>query len=553
MAWPSEVRYGFLTEKRTFSIFLIITIAIFLCPLPVLSATRIMPLGDSITKGWYGSVYRWGYRKPLYDKLTNDLYDFDFIGSSVDGVFSDPNHEGHNGWRADELLNGRIGEPGAGKLQIWLNIYSPDVILLHIGTNDITQGHPNTVNEVNDIFNLIDSYEYANNKHITVFLALIINRRIDSDAAKRAQTTQLNSSIYTLAMNRITTGDDIIIVDMETALDYSIGADMSDEVHPNDNGYLKMANIWYDALSDYFKSLPVAISGYVFETDTNTPLKGVLIEADSNTLATETDANGFYQLLASPGWTSSVIAQKEGYIFDPNSIIYTDVNQDYTDMNYTAMLMTFTISGFVLRQDNVTPIEGVDISADNGAGSVLTDTNGFYQIVVDYNWTGNITAAKDSYGFSPNSIHYQFVNQNYSDQNFTGSQYDFNITGFIKNQCGLPVKDVFVNADNNGLHAITDINGFYKVWVNSLWSGTVSPVKQDYTFNPDSITYIDISADQTDQNFIAYNTYDLDCDLYVGWGDIAVFAQNWLGSDIVDLDNNGIVDFIDFAQLALVW
>jgi len=44
-------------------------------------------------------------------------------------------------------------------------------------------------------------------------------------------------------MNRIANGDDIIIVDMESELDYSIGADMADEVHPNDSGYTKMAAV----------------------------------------------------------------------------------------------------------------------------------------------------------------------------------------------------------------------------------------------------------------------------------------------------------------------
>ena len=70
-----------------------------------------MPLGDSITRGWFGSVGHWGYRKPLYDNLSREGFNFDFVGSYVDGSFPDPNHEGHDGWRADEILNGRTSEP----------------------------------------------------------------------------------------------------------------------------------------------------------------------------------------------------------------------------------------------------------------------------------------------------------------------------------------------------------------------------------------------------------------------------------------------------------
>ena len=49
-----------------------------------------------------------------------------------------------------------------------------------------------------------------------------------------------------MASNRIAGGDNIIVVNMENALNYS--TDLSDDLHPNDNGYAKMANVWYDAL-----------------------------------------------------------------------------------------------------------------------------------------------------------------------------------------------------------------------------------------------------------------------------------------------------------------
>ena len=49
-----------------------------------------------------------------------------------------------------------------------------------------------------------------------------------------------------MALNRIAGGDDIIIVNMESALNYS--TDMYDELHPNDSGYAKMSEVWYNAL-----------------------------------------------------------------------------------------------------------------------------------------------------------------------------------------------------------------------------------------------------------------------------------------------------------------
>jgi lysophospholipase L1-like esterase len=113
--------------------------------------------------------------------------------------------------------------------------------LLHIGTNDITAGDQDA-NEVNGILDVIDDYEDANDKHVTVILALIINRMDHNEA-----TTVFNSDVNNMALNRIANGDDIIIVDMEHALNYP--DDMYDTRHPNDTGYAKMADVWYNALA----------------------------------------------------------------------------------------------------------------------------------------------------------------------------------------------------------------------------------------------------------------------------------------------------------------
>ncbi len=514
-----------------------------------------MPLGDSITRGWYGSAYSWGYRKPLYDALTNGGYSFDFVGCKVIGNFPDPNHEGRDGWRADEILNGRTSAPSEGKLVDWLSKDQPDVVLLHIGTNDVTAGGQNAdANEVNAILNVIDAYENDNDTHVTVILALIINRRLDSSSTKRSQTTQFNRDVNNIALSRIANGDDIIIVDMESVLNYNIGVDMADEVHPNDAGYTKMAAVWYDALADYISSLPVAISGYVLKADDNTPVEGLLIKTDDNDISALTDANGYYKLPVNYNWSGTIIPQKDGYIVDPNKDTFTNVTQDYNDVNYIAIPITFKITGFVFEQDSITPISDVNVSADNGGRLTLTDENGYYEIVVDYNWSGNLTASKGAYSFEPNSRHYEFVDQNYSaDQDYTGDPFDFKITGFIKNECGAPIEGVLVDADNGGGEGTTDVNGFYEVWVDSAWSGVVTPTKAHYTFDPNWISYVSVLADQPDQKYIANSVYDLDCDGSIGWGDVGVMADNWLKTGAGDIDKDGDVDFSDFAEFGSAW
>ena len=46
---------------------------------------------------------------------------------------------------------------------------------------------------------------------------------------------------------------------------------------------------------------------------------------------------------------------------------------------------------------------------------------------------------------------------------------------------------------------------------------------------------------------------DLDSDGFIGWGDIAVMRENWLGTGPGDINNDGIVNFLDFAELGLAW
>ena len=103
-----------------------------------------MPLGDSITESNMGQH---SYRYYLWHMLINDGYQVNFVGSRH-GVGNGPpanadfdmDHEGHAGWRADEILN---------HIQAWATAASPDVVLLHIGTNDVCQRHSvgSTVND----------------------------------------------------------------------------------------------------------------------------------------------------------------------------------------------------------------------------------------------------------------------------------------------------------------------------------------------------------------------------------------------------------------------
>ena len=220
---------------------------------------NIMPLGDSITHENYRDpglsgipeANRTSYRDDLESSLQSANYSVDFVGSLNSGsaFMTDADHEGHNGINDTDL---------AAAVEGHLNTNPADIVLLHIGTNgDIGD---ESAADVNDLLDNIDSYELSSGKHVQVILARITNCWGDWNAtgvgkilvctpAFSAHITAFNNNIDTMVATRVAAGDDITVVDMENGAGLSYDAsDMIDDLHPNDAGYAKMANVWFEAL-----------------------------------------------------------------------------------------------------------------------------------------------------------------------------------------------------------------------------------------------------------------------------------------------------------------
>jgi lysophospholipase L1-like esterase len=229
-------------------------------------AVRIMPLGDSVTEG-VGSTGDVGYRRALYLSLIDAGYDVNFVGSMCHGTPDDfdRDHEGHYAWYADQIRD---------NIYSWLMANPADIILLHIGTNDIVDGQPvcEIAGEINEILDNIDIYETDHNDTIRVVIAKIIDRFPNS-----CSTIALNDEIQSLYDTRIAAGDHLMLVDMQSALDYE--TDMYNWVHPNDCGYIKMADVWQPAVEE------AIISGSTLTADIDN--SGIVDFNDFSILASE--------------------------------------------------------------------------------------------------------------------------------------------------------------------------------------------------------------------------------------------------------------------------
>jgi hypothetical protein len=224
---------------------------------------KIMPLGNSITYDDNANDVtnprpvgdRIAYRYRLYQLLKAAHVDFDFIGSENSGInyFQDPEYDDNAGFPGinKSQLSYLLDHGYNQRYSVWvtdgpyLTFYHPDIILLEIGTNDLTTDPA----PVGDILDDIRYYD----PNCIVLVARIINRAIYS-----SETTTYNDNVQALVAARH--DPKIYMVNMETGAGFiystAPGGDMNDLLHPNVSGYNKMAAKWFQAL-DALNQAPV--------------------------------------------------------------------------------------------------------------------------------------------------------------------------------------------------------------------------------------------------------------------------------------------------------
>ena len=199
---------------------------------------RIMPLGDSITEAEAGHA---SYRYWLWHALNGAGYTVDLVGQSS-GVYNgaplyanfDQDHEGHWGWRADQIL---------AQIALWTPLSQPDIVLMHLGTNDIWQGQSlaSTIAELDSIVQLIR----MTNPAIIVVIAQII----PGNSPQLASIPAYNALIPGLAALLSTPQSPVTVVDQYSGFDAT--TQTYDGVHPSESGERQMAGRWLEALAPH--------------------------------------------------------------------------------------------------------------------------------------------------------------------------------------------------------------------------------------------------------------------------------------------------------------
>ena len=227
-------------------------------------APTILPMGDSITVGVdYLTGTSGGYRDPLYRDLKAAGLAFSFVGPNnglASGALTaagQQQHGGFGGWHVTDLdanLDGvavpigggdsnnggyiLTGGHGTGRAAI-----TPDLILLHIGTNDLLQ---NTANLNQALYNLV-THIHALSPNTLILVAGVIPI---NNAGLIARVNAYNAYIKTqLVPSLFYTA----FVDQNSGFlnsNGSVNANLlgADNVHPNRFGYPVLAQTWVAAI-----------------------------------------------------------------------------------------------------------------------------------------------------------------------------------------------------------------------------------------------------------------------------------------------------------------
>ncbi|KAH6842408.1 SGNH hydrolase-type esterase domain-containing protein [Chaetomium sp. MPI-CAGE-AT-0009] len=194
-----------------------------------------MALGDSIT----GSPGCW--RALLWRKLqTAGITNTEFVGSLPAqgcGFTYDGDNEGHGGILATGIVE-RTELPG------WLASSTPDVVMMHLGTNDVWSNKSPA--ELLDAFGTMVDWMRESNEGMKILVAQIIPMNPPNCAECGDRVVALNEAVPGWAASKNSTGSPITVVDCWTGFDTA--TDTGDGVHPNDAGNEKLADCWYEPL-----------------------------------------------------------------------------------------------------------------------------------------------------------------------------------------------------------------------------------------------------------------------------------------------------------------
>ncbi|KAL4976296.1 SGNH hydrolase [Aspergillus desertorum] len=193
-----------------------------------------MPLGGSITYG-FGSPDGNGYRKALYDIFVARGYTIELVGSRRSGSMVNNNNEGWRGRRIDQIHE--KAKKSAARLL-------PSLFTVNAGSNDCLQDSeiPSAGSRLDALIE--DLWKLA--PGATIILSTLL---VASDKQVNARVLGVNEQIRDLVEVKSAEHKNILLAEMYGCVGApQLGDLVDDGVHPNADGYAKMAITWANTI-----------------------------------------------------------------------------------------------------------------------------------------------------------------------------------------------------------------------------------------------------------------------------------------------------------------
>ncbi|TVY29942.1 Multidomain esterase [Lachnellula hyalina] len=201
---------------------------------------KIMALGASVTWGTHSTTGN-GYRGPLEKLILAGGNNVAFTGTRNNGHMADNAVEAYPGYLISEV---QAKSNSSGSYD-----YQPNVVIIHLGTNDCNL-HFDTDNAPTRMVNLVQNLTAAIPDVVVIVSSLIPNLVADVETCILSVNSGFKTEMATLANS----GVKVLYADMHSAVPTS-DINPVDGTHPNDDGYQKMANVWYKSLRNAAKLL----------------------------------------------------------------------------------------------------------------------------------------------------------------------------------------------------------------------------------------------------------------------------------------------------------